>query len=137
MDKKTYLCRYHNILELIERKKEYIAFCNERSSSIPGQDFTQPRVDHTPSYEAPFVKWILKASDAEAELKKLEEKAIRVKAEIEATIATVNNEELEMILNYRYIDWLSWDEICVKVYCSQASIYRKHREALEKLHIKK
>lgn len=133
MDKKTYLCRYHNLLESIERKKEYIAFCNERASSIPGQDFTQPRIDHTSSSEAPFVKWIMKASDAEDELKRLEEKALKTKAEIETAIATVNNEELEMILSYRYIDWMTWDEIADKVYCSPASVYRKHRDALEKI----
>lgn len=57
-------------INLIKKKKDYIAFCNERASSIPGQNFTTPRVDHTPSYEAPFVRWILKASDVEAELKK-------------------------------------------------------------------
>lgn len=39
----------------------------------------------------------------------------------------------QMILIYRYIDWLSWIEIANKIYCSLASVYRKHNEALEKL----
>lgn len=135
MDKKTYLCRYHNLLEQIEKKKEYIAFCNERSSSIPGQDFTQPRVDHTPSYEAPFVKWILKASDAEAELRKLEEELPKVKAEIENAISKIGDEKLQMILIYRYIDWMTWYEISKKVYWSVASVKRKHEQALRELKI--
>ena len=65
MDKKAYLCRYHNLLEKIEKKKEYIRFCDERAKSVPGQDFSIERVDHTPPYEAPFVKWVLKGIDAE------------------------------------------------------------------------
>lgn len=133
MDKKTYLCRYHNLLEKIQKKKEYIAFCDERASSIPGQDFTTPRVDHTPSYEAPFVKWIIKAADAKRELETLEEQCGRVKAEIETAIFKLGDEDLQMVLIFRYIDWLSWIEISNKIYCSIASVYRKHNEAIEKL----
>lgn len=133
MDKKTYLCRYHNLLEKIQKKKEYIAFCDERASSIPGQDFTTPRVDHTPSYEAPFVKWIIKAADAKRELETLEEQCGRVKAEIETAISKLGDEDLQMVLIYRYIDWLSWIEISNKIYCSIASVYRKHNEAIKKL----
>lgn len=133
MDKKTYLCRYHNLLEKIQKKKEYIAFCDERASSIPGQDFTTPRVDHTPSYEAPFVKWIIKAADAKRELETLEEQCGRVKAEIETAISKLGDEDLQMVLIFRYIDWLSWIEISNKIYCSIASVYRKHKEAIEKL----
>lgn len=102
MDKKTYLCRYHNLLEKIQKKKEYIAFCDERASSIPGQDFTTPRVDHTPSYEAPFVKWIIKAADAKRELETLEEQCGRVKAEIETAISKLGDEDLQMVLIFRY-----------------------------------
>ena len=34
MTVKEYLCRYHNILEEIKVKKQYIEFCKERESSI-------------------------------------------------------------------------------------------------------
>jgi len=136
MDKKTYLCRYHNLLEKIQKKKEYIAFCDERASSIPGQDFTTPRVDHTPSYEAPFVKWVLKAADAKRELEALEEQCSKVKAEIETMIAKLDDETLQMILVYRYIDWLPWIEISNKVFWSIATVKRKHEQAIEMLEIK-
>lgn len=133
MDKKTYLCRYHNILEKIEKKKEYISFCEQRASSPPGQDFTIPRVDHTPSNEAYFVRWVFKEIEAQEELEELEKKLVIVKMEIEKAINTVNDEELQMILTYRYIDWLTWDEICGKIYCSLASVKRKHEKAINLL----
>jgi len=136
MDKKTYLCRYHNLLEKIQKKKDYIAFCDERASSIPGQDFTTPRVDHTPSYEAPFVKWVIKAADAKRELESLEEQCGRVKAEIETAISKLEDETLQMILIYRYIDWLSWLEISNKVFWSIATVKRKHDKALNLLNVK-
>ena len=133
MDKKTYLCRYHNLLEKIQKKKEYIVFCDERASSIPGQDFTTPRVDHTPSYEAPFVKWVIKAADAKRELESLEEQCTIVKAEIEMVISKLEDETLQMILVYRYIDWMTWSEIAAKVYWSIATVKRKHEIAIEML----
>ena len=135
MDKKTYLYRYHNILEQIRKKKEYIEFCQQRASSPPGQDFTIPRVDHTPSNDAYFVRWVFKEIEAEEELEELENKAVDVKMEIERAINTVKDEELQMILTYRYIDWLTWDEICGKIYCSLASVKRKHEKAIETLQI--
>lgn len=133
MDKKTYLCRYHNLLEKIQKKKDYIAFCHERAGSIPGPQYGERINNPSPSYEAPFVKWIYRGIEAEDELKELETKAELAKHEIETVISKLGDEDLQMILIYRYIDWLSWIEISNKIYCSLASVYRKHNEALEKL----
>ena len=135
MDKKTYLCRYHNLLERIEKKKEYIDFCNERAGSIPGPSYGERINNPSPSYEAPFVKWIYRAMDAEEELKQLEEKAKKVKMEIETTIAKLEDETLQMILIYRYIDWLTWSEISNKVYWSDKTVRRKHDLAIGLLKI--
>lgn len=133
MDKKEYLSRYHNLIERIERKKQYIAICEERSHSIPGQDFSQERVDCTPSYEAPFVKWVLRGLDAESELKDLEVKASVAKIEIETSIANVIDEDERLVLTLHYLDWLSWSEIEKVIYASKSTLMRLHRRALDNL----
>ena len=133
MDKKTYLCRYHNLLERIERKKEYIDFCQKRADSIPGPKYGERVNNPSPSLEAPYVKWVYRGIEAEEELKQLEAKAEGTKHEIETAISELEDEEMQMVLVYRYIDWMSWEEISGKIYCSLATVYRKHREALEKL----
>lgn len=133
MDNKEFLCRYHNLLEKIESKKNYIAFCAERARSVSSPCFSEPRVDHTPSYEAPFVKWEIKAMDAERELKDLEKQAEEVKCEIESVIAKLDSDEYKMLLLYRYIDWMLWIEIASKLCCSLQTVYRWHREALNKI----
>ena len=135
MDKKTYLCRYHNIQEQIEKKKLYIEFCHERASAIPGPVYGERINNPSPSYEAPFVKWIYRAIDAEDELKDLEDKAELAKQEIETAISKIEDETLQMILVYRYIDWLSWLEISNKVFWSIATVKRKHEIAIEMLNI--
>lgn len=135
MDKKTYLCRYHNILEKIEKKKQYIDFCNERASSIPGPVYGERINNPSPSYEAPFVRWIYKSIEAEEELEELEKKASLIRMEIEKAINTVKDEDLQMILTYRYIDWLTWSEIAAKVYYSDKTVRRKHDQAIELIKI--
>lgn len=137
MDKKTYLCRYHNLLEKIQKKKEYIAFCHERAGSIPGPQYGERINNPSPSYEAPFVKWIYRGIEAEDELKELEAKAELVKQEIETAISKLEDETLQMILVYRYIDWMPWSEIAAKVYWSIATVKRKHEMAIEMLKFQK
>lgn len=130
MDKISYLCRYHNLIEKIEKKKEYIAFCNERAGSIPGPSYGERINNPSPSHDAPFVKWVYRAIDAEEELKRLEDKAKNAKQEIETAIAKLEDETLQMILIYRYIDWLTWNEIAARVYFSDKTVRRKHDLAI-------
>lgn len=130
MDKISYLCRYHNLIEKIEKKKEYIAFCNERAGSIPGPSYGERINNPSPSHDAPFVKWVYRAIDAEEELKRLEDKAKNAKQEIETAIAKLEDETLQMILIYRYIDWLTWSEIATRVYYSDKTVRRKHDLAI-------
>lgn len=135
MDKKTYLCRYHNILEKIEKKKQYIDFCEERANSIPGPKYDDMPRNPNVNTEAPFVRWIFKRIETEEELEELEKKLAIVKMEIEKAINTVKEEDLQMILTYRYIDWLTWSEIAAKVYYSDKTIRRKHDQAIELIKI--
>ncbi len=72
-------------------KKVYIKFYDERSYSIFSPCFDEPFVDYTPSYEAPFVRWLFKKAEAEEELAELEKKAIKIKLELESVIATVED----------------------------------------------
>lgn len=133
LEKKEYLCRYHNIEEKIIKKKAYIAFCIEKAGSIPGPCYGEKINNPNPSTEAPFVKWIYRRIDAEAELKVLIDNAALVKAEIEATIARMINEEERRVLILHYIDWLPWSEIEDAMFQSKSSLMRLHRRALDNL----
>lgn len=130
MTAKEYLCRYHNILEEIKVKKQYIEFCKERESSIsgPSYDFMpkSPSIDKDP----PFVKWLIKRRTAEDELKELVKKSKLIKQETERTIMDLNDESYEMILVMRYLDWMTWEDIASRLYCSAATIKRKHEKAI-------
>lgn len=131
MDKTEFLSRYHNLEIKIQKKKEYIDFCEERSNSIPGPCYDKIGSNPSPNLDAPFVKWIYRKIDAEAELKELEEKAAKAKTDIEEVISNLENEDYKRLLTYRYIDWLTWDEIGERMYLSRSTVKRWHKEALE------
>lgn len=130
MDKKSYLCRYHNLLEKIEKKKQYLDFCDERASSTPGPSYGERINNPNPNTEAPFVRWVFKKIETEEEIEELKKQLKEVKIQIEIAINSVQDEELQMILTYRYIDWLSWSEIGLKIFYSDKTIRRKHDQAL-------
>jgi len=137
MEKIEFLSRYHNIKTRIEKKKEYIDFCEERSYAVNGMTFEE-RIGTNPNRntDAPFVIWVYKKIEAEAEFSKLEKELAQAKAEIEEAISSIHVDELERVLVYRYIDWKKWEEVASLCYCSIATVYRWHRTALKLLEIK-
>ena len=130
--KKTYLCRYHNMLQRIDYLKRDIEFCEERANSIPGPRYgtDMPRSPNR-NLEAPFVKWIYRSMDDKRELDELEIKSITVKEETAYFISKLDNLDLERVLTYRYLDWMSWFLISRKMYMSVATVRRLHEKALE------
>lgn len=56
-----------------------------------------------------------------------------VKAEILKTIVLLENEQLETILIYRYVNREEFDNIANEINYSGRNTYRKHKEAVEKL----
>ena len=138
MDKIEFLSRYHDLKIKIQKKKEYITFCDERSLSISGPSYGE-KIGSNPNRntEAPFVKWIYKKIEAEETLKEMEKEIVGVKNEIEETISNLDNEDYEKLLTYRYIDWLTWREIADILYVSRATLYRWHNDAIDKLQIEK
>lgn len=132
MDKKNYLCKYHNLERRIEYLKKDIERCDELALSISGPvyDSDMPRSPNR-NLEAPFVKWIYRRIDDEQELKRLEPEAEALKATIIDAISKIGDTELESVLIYRYIYWNSWNEISSKIYVSSTTARRLHTKALD------
>lgn len=136
MDKKTFLCKYHNLIRKIEYLKKDIERCDELALSISGPvyDSDMPRSPNR-NLEAPFVKWIYRRLDDEQELKRLEPEADTLKATIVNAISKIGDTELESVLIYRYIYWNSWNEISAKIYVSPTTARRLHNKALDAFEI--
>jgi DNA-directed RNA polymerase specialized sigma subunit len=58
-------------------------------------------------------------------------KLIILKKDIEHSIKNVNNIACETILEMRYLEYLSWQDVALKLNVSQDHVYYLHRKALE------
>ena len=57
----------------------------------------------------------------------------RLCREIRAVITTLEDDTLQTLMLYRYINGMTFEEIAVRMHYSWRQVYRKHGEALAKL----
>lgn len=69
------------------------------------------------------------------ELEKQLEKKIVLRQEISRNIEKMDNETESLLLRYRYIHGMKWEEIAVKMECSWQHAYRIHSKALRNIKI--
>lgn len=133
MDKPKVIKEVVTLRNRISKLKELVDYYELMSSSIGGPNYDAERIDKTRDLDAPFVKWILKKLDAEAEIKELEnELSGKVNLLIE-TIDNLESIEEKTVLTLRYVQDLSWDKIEEKTCYSRTSVFRFHRNGLKNL----
>lgn len=102
------------------------------SLSLGGGGFEE-KVQCTRNLDAPFVKWIYKKLDAEAELKDLYVELGKSQDEVMALIDTLSNMDCKMVAIKKYIGFKSWSQISDELYSSVATVRRWHNKALHEL----
>lgn len=133
MDKPKVIKEVVTLRNRISKLKELVDYYELMSSSIGGPNYDAERIDKTRDLDAPFVKWILKKLDAEAEIKELENE---LSGKVNLLIETIDNLESideKTVLTLRYVQDLSWDKIEEKTCYSRTSVFRFHRNGLENL----
>ena len=60
---------------------------------------------------------------------------VKKKEEIKQTIHSINDEELEELLEYRYIEKMSWKDIEKRMSYGKTTINRMHGKALKKINL--
>lgn len=124
------------IIELkdLEKKKarleELIMHYDRMSLSVPGPNYDREVVDGTRNNEAPFDKWVYKKIEAEEVLKdvlvKIDEKMRELDDELDAI-----DDEMAMVIRYRYILKECWDDIAKHMNYAVSTVYRLHAKGLE------
>lgn len=100
------------------------------SHSLGGSDYSVERVDGSRNLDAPFVKWIYKKIDAEAKLKEMVQDLEQKTSVLSGYLERLETPEHQMVLMYRYVLDMPWDEIPAVMSYSISSVYRLHRDAL-------
>ena len=114
----------------IKKQKELINYYEVMSHSLGGSDYSVERVDGSRNLYAPFVKWIYKKIDAEAKLKEMIQDLEQKTSVLSGYLERLETPEHQMVLMYRYVLDMPWDEIPAVMSYSISSVYRLHRDAL-------
>lgn len=128
---KKYLQQIYNMNEMIKQCQEELAELRVMSTSIPSMDFSKERVSTSRSNgDANFAIIVGKIIDKEnyvaAELCNLLERKFEIRSEL---MQLPDVDEL-LVLKYRYVDLLQWEEICDKMNKSNRTINRYHDRGL-------
>nr|WP_304058360.1 hypothetical protein [Enterocloster clostridioformis] len=77
--------------------------------------------------------YAVKVDELEKEIMEMRYRRILAYQRVENCIETLENEREKMLLTYRYIRGLKWEEICVKMGYKWSQVHRIHAMALKNL----
>ena len=125
--KKNYLSRYHNneleierlehAIEEWESRAERVTSCFNSIKTVGGDDRMQSAIDMICELRNALYERLLDSTE--------------LRLEIERDIAAVKDDRLRIILEYRYIDEMNWEEISDKLNTEYRWVLRLHNRALK------
>lgn len=100
------------------------------STRIQGCNFEEHYAG-TRNTDPPFVKLIEKIMLMQDRINAEIDRLVDLKAEMDVAIEAVANVEERLLLRYRYLNNLTWEEISVRLHMSERSVRRLHGSALQ------
>ena len=129
MTAKEYLQRPKQIVQEIRRKQGRIETLKRLATRL-GPELSDIRVQTTPD-PARIQGFLAEAADEEREIARLEGKLQEAMCDSARLIARLPNEEMDRILERRYLDEWTWEEIIEEMDISRTQVYERHRTALD------
>ena len=121
-----YLSRVRRINEritrLLEEKRRWrdLALCRSPGiSPAPGG--------------GPTVKPEDKMLEVEEEINQEIDHLQEVRKEVKGAISGVEDDTLRTLLEYRYLDGLTWEQVAERIPCTERWVYKLHKKALKKI----
>lgn len=130
MQAKQYLKQAHRLNELIQCSQQELADLRLLSVSIPGIDYSKDRVQTSPSGDAGYTKIVAKIIELENAINADIEKMLSLKLEIRTVINAVQDNEERLLLMCRYLNFMSWEDVCDEMNVSMRTAHRIHAAAL-------
>lgn len=125
-----YLSRYRRLNERIDRLLEEQSRWRERALKITPVLSQAPGGGESGS---PIERPMDKVLEIDAEIKQEIDELQTVRQEIRAALNQLEDESLKLLMEYRYIDGLTWEQIAVKMNYCWRQVCRKHGQALTQI----
>ena len=132
-DKIKYLKRYITLDREIDRKLEEVARLRSKLTRVTEVYSTEPRGGGTIYGKTEEI--LAKIVDLEKEIDADVDRLIEVRDSIKSIIESVEDDRERLLLQYRYLDGRTFEEIAVQMHYSWRQIHRLHSKALINLKI--
>lgn len=129
MTAKEYLHQAYRLDHKINSDIEELGRLREMSGSISSPQFGE-RVQTTRNLDAPFVKSLEKIFEMEQKINAEIDLYVDLKREIRTVIEKVENTDEQMVLRYRYIHNMTWEDIGDELHADKSTVRRWHGAAL-------
>ncbi len=129
MTPKEYLNQAYRLDQRINADIAELGRLRQMSQSVSSPNF-EPHYNASRNTEAPFVRQFEKIMELEQTVNEEIDRLVDLKAQIRMTIDSVSNADERMVLQYRYIHHMTWDEIALQMYVDARTIRRWHGNAL-------
>ena len=130
-DKIKYLKRYINLDREIERKLEEVARLRSKLARVTEVFTEEPKGGG--SIYGKTGEILAKIVDLEKEIDADVDRLIFIRDNIKAIIEAVEDDRERLLLQYRYLDGRTFEEIAVQMHYSWRQTHRLHRRALTNL----
>ena len=105
----------------------------EAACSLPATSVNRDKVQTSPSGDAPFVRAIERVEEMQEQINREIDKLVELRKQIEEVIGQVENEELRMVLVYRYLEGMTWEDIGDLLHAGRSSVIRWHQKAIDQI----
>lgn len=129
MTAKEYLRQAYRLDHRINSDIAEMERLQEMAGSVGSPGFEEHYNPNRPT-EAPFVRCLEKVWDLEQKINSEIDRLIDLKAQMREVIATASNADEQMVLRYRYIHNMTWEQIGDELHADRTTVYRWHNSAL-------
>ena len=131
-EKKKWLLEYRRLEQNIERDMEELPRLESRAEKITSMVSDMPKGSQQGDS---LQRSVEKICELKVSLNQRIDAAVEKRKEIETVIETLEDKTLQLLLRYRYIDGMTWEQITVKMRYDYRWVLRLHGRALERLTI--
>ena len=132
MTAKEYLKQAYRLDHRINSDIAEMERLREMASSVSSPGFEE-HFNPNRNTEAPFIHCMEKVWELQQKINKGIDKLIDLKDQMRDVIDKVDNADAQMVLRYRYIHNLTWEQIGDELCADESTVRRWHRQALAKV----
>ena len=129
MNAKDFLSQAYRLNDKINNRVERMAILNSLATNCTSVMTGMP---HGPNKETDRMeKTIIRIIELQYKIKEEKNKLVDLKVQIEDAIREIDDEDCQIVLEMRYLMFLRFEEISVRLNYSIENVYRLHRKGLK------